>query len=258
LSLLYTGTITNWNDQRLVVDNPWLSSCNVTVRLVRRSDDGAATEVFQDYLSKENPQWNVFKRDLVTQWPQNNFACAGKQDPGMIQCIASQRGAIGYVDMAQARTSGLPEAAIQNVTKSFVSPTPAGCSAAAAASPTPTGTTPTTVGGTQVPWVPGTLGDWSTASITYAPDSPSSPAKSYPICAFSYVFLLQTWSTGYGATMPGGVARATVDYFVVALMDSTQAALAAAGYAPLPPNVLATARAGIDSVSYFNVTTAGI
>jgi phosphate transport system substrate-binding protein len=258
LSLMYSGVITSWDDDRLVADNPWLATCDETVRLIRRLDNAGATTVFQDYLSKQNPQWNAYKRGVAgTSWPTNAFACAGQGDEGMVNCLRSVAGGIAYVEFAPAFESGLPLAAVQNVTRSFVAPTTGGCSAAASAAVTPPGTAPQSSAGATAPWLPGTTGDWSAVTITDAPDAPSG-AKSYPICSFSYAFVLQDWFSGYGGTVGGGVTRSVVDYFWVALMDGTQAKLSSAGYAPLPANVREVARAGVLSISYFYFTTAGV
>jgi hypothetical protein len=109
-----------------------------------------------------------------------------------------------------------------------------------------------------VPWYPATLGDWSAVTITDAPDPASGGSPSYPICSFSYAFVLQDWFSGYGGTVGGSVTRSVVDYFWVALQDGTQAKLSSAGYAPLPANVREIARAGVLAISYFYFTTAGV
>jgi phosphate transport system substrate-binding protein len=255
LSLIYSGTITQWDDPQLQQANPWLASCDETVRVARRADPSGATGVFQDYLSKRNPQWLAFKNGGT--WPAEIFACKGLGDLGMVNCINNNRGAIGYLEMAVALENAMQIAQVDNVTGSYVGAGAVGCSAAAAAAVTPPGTGPYPVSGVgPLPFVPSTEGDWSTVSITDARDGLSGP-KSYPICSFSYAFVVQSWWAGYGRTVGIGMARSVVDYLSVALRDSTQAKLAVAGYAALPPSVREVGRQGLASISYFNLTTAG-
>jgi ABC-type phosphate transport system substrate-binding protein len=258
LSLIYSGTIVTWDDTRLVnPDNMWLANCHESIRLTRRADAGGATTVFQDYLSKRNPQWNIYKRQLLGSWPSNNFACAGIGETGMANCLTF-RGAIGYVEIAVARSAGLQTGKLENGSLAFVAATAAGCSAAAGAAVLPPGTSPVTLpDGTKSPWVPATMGDWSVVSITDAPNGITGPA-SYPFCSFSYVFVLQHWFSGFGGTVPGPVARGVVDYLLVALQPATQAKLAGVGFAPLPEKVRQISLDGVNHISFSRLTTFGV
>lgn len=260
LSLIYSGVITKWNDRALVTDNAWLAGCNEPIRLTKRSDVAGATAVFQDYLSKRNPHWVPFKQGVAgQQWPTLNFACSGGGEGGMVNCIKTFRGSIGYVRMSVAASSGLTIAKVENSSGSFVSAGATSCSAAAAAAVLPPGTTPmalppTSPGiPTRTPYWPATIGDWSTVSMTDAPDG-ADGSKSYPICSFSYLFVLQQWYGGYGGNLGSNAARGVVDYFTVALYDSTQASLTGSGLAPLPAKGRELSRAGIGSVSFYYFT----
>lgn len=258
LALIYSRVITTWNHPLLVLDNPWLVRCAQTIKLTKRADQAGATAVFQDYLSRRNPEWAQYRRGITGQrWPTLDFACSGLGDRGMANCVRNVRGAIGYVSLPQAKAFGLKIGKVENSTGSFAAPGPEGCSAAAATAVTPPGTSPATLpDGTVTPWVPATLGDWSTVSITDAPDGLSS-APSYPICAFTYVFIIQWWYGGYGNFASQGMVRTVVDYFTAAFSDAGQSRLTRFGYAPLPPRIRQISREGIASVSWYNVTTAG-
>jgi ABC-type phosphate transport system substrate-binding protein len=252
LALIYQGVITSWNDTILSTDNEWLATCNQRIRLARRADDAAATDAFQDYLAKRNPNWIPYRRGVTPQrWPTSAFACSGLGDAGMINCVRSFRGSIGYVSIATAKALRLKVALVENASGSLVPPTPAACTAAAATAVPPPGTSPVALpNGTTTAWVPATQGDWSTVSIADAIDG-------YPICSFTYLIILQNWLQGYAGFMSTATTRATVDYFTVALSKPTQASLAAAGYASLPESMRKVAMEGISAVSFYRYTTTG-
>jgi ABC-type phosphate transport system substrate-binding protein len=163
LALMYQNVITSWNDPILGVDNPWLSTCNQRIRLARRADDAAATDAFQDYLAKRNPVWTPYRRGVTPQrWPTSAFACSGLGDAGMVNCVRSFRGSVGYVSIATAKALRLKVALVENAGGALVPPTPAACTAAAATATPPPGTSPVTLpNGTRTAWMPATQGDWS-------------------------------------------------------------------------------------------------
>jgi ABC-type phosphate transport system substrate-binding protein len=249
LSLIYSGGITSWSDPALVADNPQLASCRESVVLTKRSDVAGSTLVLKDYLAKRNPQWQAFKLPGFTeQWPTLSFACSGAGDAGMVNCIRSQPGAIGYVQLGTALASGLKVGLVENLSGTFVTPSPATCSAAAQSAVVPPGVQSVDVGGFyRTRAVPATMGDWSTVSIT-DPVNGSGSTASYPICTFSYVIVFYASANAYGFTLPGGVLRNTIDYLWVALESPTQAGLTALGLAPLPANILAASREGVLSM----------
>ncbi|HVF11726.1 MAG TPA: substrate-binding domain-containing protein [Actinomycetota bacterium] len=264
LSAIYSGTITRWNDPLLQIDNPGIASCALPIILTKRETGAGTTVTFQDYLSKRNPQWTPYRRGLMLQpWPTLNFPCTGIGDnPGMVGCVADRVGAIGYLRMADAQAAGLPVAAVENVTADFVTPSAQTCGAAAAAAVTPPGVNgenvPPTFEGmpTRTPAWPATYGDWSSASMTDAPSTPAT-GSSYPICGFSFAFVLQSWQNGYGGSVSGFVTRSVVDYLTVALMPSTQGQLPGFNLAPLPPNVRKISQEGVRSISLNNFTSLG-
>lgn len=263
LALIYSGVITNWNHDLLVSDNGWLATCRSSIRLTKRAEISGATETFQDYLAKRNPEWTPYSRDALSAWPTLNFACSGFGDEGMVNCISSRPGAIGYVKMSVAAANGLSVANVQNSTQSFVAPSAASCSAAASAAVIPAGASisqaPPEVGAIVGPGVtgwPSTLGDWSAASMTDAPDE-ALGGKSYPICSFGYAIMFQSWFNAYAGTLNAGIGRSMIDYFSVALSDGTQVRLTEFGLAPLPPRIRGIGRDGLNSISFRNFTPLG-
>ncbi len=246
LSLIFSGSITRWSDPTLVQDNPKLATCNVPIRLVKRADSAPATTIFKDFLAKRNPQWQTLKLEGANQqWPTLNFACSGGGDAGMANCIRSFRGAIGYVQLSVAVARGLTLGLVENVAGSFVAPSAATCGAAANSATIPPGIQSSNVAGVyNTKAVPAAMGDWSTVSITDAPNGAGGP-PSYPICGLSYAFVFYSMGNAYGLNIPGPVMRNVIDYFWVALYDTTQRKLASFGYAPLPAKILQASREAV-------------
>ncbi|MFN2641861.1 MAG: substrate-binding domain-containing protein, partial [Actinomycetota bacterium] len=166
LGLMYAGLVKTWDDRLLQLDNPWLATCAQTIRLARRVDDAAATDTFQDYLAKRNPYFQPYRDGLAPErWPTSAFACSGLLDAGMVNCVNSFRGSIGYMSLAIARQSRMKLALVENASGAFVAPSAATCTAAAATAVPPPGTGREVVGGdVEVPWVPATQSDWSAIS----------------------------------------------------------------------------------------------
>src|SRR5207253_7863673 len=56
LSGIYLGTITKWNDPKLVADNPVLKEVDKDISVVYRSDGSGTTYIWTDYLSSVSPE----------------------------------------------------------------------------------------------------------------------------------------------------------------------------------------------------------
>ena len=57
LSAIYLGDIQNWNDPRLVADNPVLANVHQPIVVIHRSDGSGTTFGFTDYLSSVSADW---------------------------------------------------------------------------------------------------------------------------------------------------------------------------------------------------------
>ena len=121
----------------------------------------------------------------------------------MAQIIKSTPGAIGYVDYADAKASGLTFASVKNKAGNYVAPSPASASAAA-------------------------------AGVTVAPDLTfhavwAPGANAYPITYQSWDLVYQSQSSANTAAM----LKAYIGY----LLGAGQKLLPSLGYAPLPASI---------------------
>lgn len=239
IALMYAGAITRWNDPALTALNPALAACSKAVRLVARSDVSGTTFAFKDYLSKRNPAYKAYTTpDRNTLWPAQELGTApvlrGKGNGGVASVVATTDGAIGYVDYSTARSAGLAWALVDGPHGLGVSPSAAdgraNCDLSAVGAVTP----------------PSTLSSgWDQVSIT---DSPNP--LGYPVCTFTYALVYNNLKTAYAGAMSEGQANTLVDFLGLAVDDQGQAGLPAGGYAKLPVNIQAIAKAGLASIAF--------
>ncbi len=72
--------------------------------------------------------WTLGSSSTI-KWPTS--ARAGNGNPGVAQIVKSTPGAIGYVDYADAKASGLSMAEVKNSSGAYIAPSPSSASAAA-------------------------------------------------------------------------------------------------------------------------------
>jgi len=200
---IFAGLITAWNDPAIKALNPTITLPNVPIAVVHRSDASGTTNIFSDYLTKESPSWvstlgagkSVGK---TIAWP---VGIGGKGNEGVSAAVGQNSGAIGYVELAYARSQNLTYADVKNKAGQFVEP----CVKTAAAA---------TVGITNYP--PDLRIDVVDASTN--PDA-------YPITGL-------TWALIYQNQTDHGKAAALVNFFSWVLTKGQDQA-ATANYTPL-------------------------
>lgn len=258
LSAVFGGTITRWDDPLLVRDNPALVNCKKPIRLVKRADFAGSTLTLKDYLSKRNPQWQYYKQPAQnTFWPTITNSCPALDEDGMADCILSTQNSIGYLLYHTTKVAGIRTAALDNVTsqtettpaKTFIPPSPQGCTQAASSAFIPPGVDKRPI---VVPpyftfetqsFSP-TRGDWSTVSLTDAPSG-------YPMCSFGYAFIYISVQGAYvGQQYLPNTGRTAVDYLWIAVSSDGQKALPAFDYGRLPESVAEISRLGISELRY--------
>jgi phosphate transport system substrate-binding protein len=167
LADMFLGKITTWNDPAIAKLNPGATLPATHVTPVFRSDASGTSYNFTDYLSHVSPAWKT-KVGASTQ-PAFPAGQGAKGSSGVAGIVSHTEGAITYVDVAYATTSGFAYAAMQNAAHSFTLPDVATCRAAAAAAGTPK----------------------PNEGISIV-DPPASAAAAYPICTFTYVIVPKT------------------------------------------------------------------
>ena len=118
---IFGGTITKWNDPAITKLNPGLALPGMAITLSHRSDGSGTTFVFSNYLAKQSP---AFLRDVgagnTVNWPAN--AVGGKGNPGVAANVQKIKGAIGYVDIADAMKNNMTFVALKNKAGNYIVP----------------------------------------------------------------------------------------------------------------------------------------
>ena len=204
---IFLGTITKWNDAKIVALNEGVKLPDQAITVVHRSDGSGTTAIFTDYLSKVSAAW---KSDVGSgtsvKWPAAG-AIGGKGNEQVAATVQKTPGAIGYVELIYAMANKIPFGAVQNKNGKFVTATLESVSASAA-------------GLKEVP-------DDLRMSLTNAEGD-----EAYPISGL-------TWLLIYQNQKDGAKGQALVD-FVTWVTHDGQSLAPTLFYAPLPKALLPT------------------
>jgi phosphate transport system substrate-binding protein len=128
IAKIFQRDIKKWNDPAIAADNPGVKLPAADIVVVHRSDGSGTTDNFTKYLvDAAGASWKL-KSGATVEWSADTQA--GNGNAGVAQIIKSTAGAVGYVDLSDAKASGLKYAAIKNRTGKFVEPTAESASAA--------------------------------------------------------------------------------------------------------------------------------
>jgi len=118
---IFRGAITKWNDPAIARLNPGVTLPDLAITVSHRSDGSGTTFVFTHYLAKQSL---AFKRDVgagnTVDWPAN--AVGGKGNPGVAANVQKIKGAIGYVDIADATINKMNFVALKNRAGNYIVP----------------------------------------------------------------------------------------------------------------------------------------
>ncbi len=118
LAGLYDGSISTWNDPRIVALNPDLKLPDLSVAPLHRADGSGTTFVFTDYLGRVSPEWSkAVGRGTSVDWPAGSGT---RGNDGIASYVANTEGSIGYVEYAYAERNHLPMVQLQNKAGDFV------------------------------------------------------------------------------------------------------------------------------------------
>jgi len=198
---IFQGKITKWNDPAIASLNSGVSLPSTPITTAVRSDSSGTTQNFTLFLKDAVPTVWTLGSSSTIKWPST--ARAGSGNPGVAQIVKSTAGAIGYVDYATAKASGLSFASVQNSSGAFVAPSPASASAAAD-------------------------GATIASNLTFAA-AWAAGASSYPIT-------YQSWDLVY-AQQPSANDAALLKAYLGYLLGAGQQLLGNLGYAPLPSSL---------------------
>ena len=125
---IFQRDIKKWSDPAIAADNPGAKLPDADIVVVHRSDGSGTTDNFTKYLDAAAKGIWRLKSGSTVEWPADTQA--GNGNAGVAQIVKSTAGSIGYVDLSDARASGLRYASIENQAGKFVEPTAGSAQAA--------------------------------------------------------------------------------------------------------------------------------
>ena len=201
IAKIFQREITKWSDKAIAADNPGAKLPDTAIVVAHRADGSGTTQNFTEYLNGAAKGVWKLKSGSTVEWPADTQA--GQGNGGVAQIVKSTKGAIGYVDLSDAKASALKYASIKNKAGKFVEATPAGASAAG--------------DGIEV----------KDNLLFSALDAKGD--KSYPITA-------QTWVIVY-AKQPDKAKGEALKAYLTFLVSDGQSLLTEIDYAPLPQSL---------------------
>jgi phosphate transport system substrate-binding protein len=216
ISAIFQREVTKWNDPVIAADNPGVTLPDTEIVVARRADGSGTTENFSKFLNAAagpdaGGTWKLGGASEL-EWPEGTQA--GDGNSGVAQIVASTEGAIGYVDLSDAKANNLTFASVKNKAGKYVEPTLDGATAAAEGT---------------------TIKDDLTFFLGWADGD-----ASYPIAA-------QTWIIAYTKQADAAKAEAIRGFLTFLLTDAQQTA-ADIDYAPLPTALQAKALENISKI----------
>jgi phosphate transport system substrate-binding protein len=128
IAKIFQREIKKWDDPAIAADNPGVKLPATDIVVAHRSDGSGTTEQFTLYLTKAAADaWKLGSASSLA-WPADTQA--GNGNSGVAQIVKSTPGAIGYVDLPDAKASGLVYAAVKNQAGKYIEPTAASAQAA--------------------------------------------------------------------------------------------------------------------------------
>jgi phosphate transport system substrate-binding protein len=210
---IFRGAITKWNDPAIAKLNPGVALPNLAITVSHRSDGSGTTYAFTNYLAKQSV---AFMREVgagnTVNWPAN--AVGGKGNPGVAANVQKIKGAIGYVDIADAMKNKMDFVALKNRAGNYIVPNQQSVADAAAGA------------------------DFKVKGM--APDLlDQSHKNAWPITTATFML-------GYEKA-DAAKQKGVVDFFTWSLNNGQKMA-ADLGFVPLPPNVVKMVEAEMKNI----------
>jgi phosphate transport system substrate-binding protein len=216
ISAIFQREITKWDDPLIAADNPGVTLPSTDIVVAVRADASGTTQNFTKFLeAAAGPDaggtWKLgAAKD--TAFPADTQR--GDGNSGVAQIVSSTEGAIGYVDLSDAKANNLVFASVKNKAGKYVEPTLGATTAAAENAK---------------------IADDLTYFLGWADGD-----ASYPIAA-------QTWIIAYTKQADAAKAEALRGFLTYLLTDGQEAA-SAIDFAPLPADLQAKALLNIAKI----------
>ena len=209
IAAIFQREITKWNDPIIAADNPGVTLPATDIVVARRADGSGTTDNFSKFLNASagpdaGGTWKLGSGSEL-EWPADTQA--GDGNSGVAQIVASTEGAIGYVDLSDAKANNLSFALVKNKAGKYIEPTLEATTAAAENAK---------------------INDDLTFFLGWADGD-----QAYPIAA-------QTWIIAYTKQADAAKAEA-VRGFLTYLLTDGQTVAPTLDYAPLPAALQAKA-----------------
>lgn len=128
IAKIFQRDIKKWDDAAIAADNPGAKLPATDIVVAHRADGSGTTDIFTKFLDGAAPSVWKLKSGSTVEWSADTQA--GQGNAGVAQIVKSTAGAIGYVDLSDAKASGLRYASVKNQAGKYVEPTSASASAA--------------------------------------------------------------------------------------------------------------------------------
>jgi phosphate transport system substrate-binding protein len=214
LGKIFSATVTTWNDPSIQALNPSAKLPATNIVPVVRQDSSGTSENFTKYLSAASPSSFSVKPASQPEWPAA-ITTRSPGNAGVAGSVKSTDGAIGYVDLADAKSAGLAFASVKNKAGKAIQPTVKSAVAALA--------------GAEVK-----------DDLTYNPLD-AAGAEAYPITS-------PTWVIVYAKQTDPAKAK-LLKSFLGYLVGDGQKLAEANDYAALPTDLAAKAKAQIEKIT---------
>jgi phosphate transport system substrate-binding protein len=212
IAKIFQRDIKKWNDKDIAADNPGVKLPDADIVVAHRADGSGTTEQFTKFLDLAAKDVWKLKSGSTVEWAADTQA--GNGNPGVAQLVKSTKGAIGYVDLPDAKATGLKFVSVKNQAGKFVDPSSESASAAG--------------DGIEVK-----------DNLTYVSVNATGDAA-YPITA-------PTWCTAYAKQTDKAKGIALKAYFKYMLTDG-QSLVKELDFAPLPKGLADKAVAQLDKI----------
>jgi phosphate transport system substrate-binding protein len=132
LAEVFMGTISQWNDPKLLALNPGKALPNQAITVVHRADGSGTTFNFTDYLTAVSKDWSdKVGKGAAVKWPAAS-SVGGKGNEGVAANVNRVKGSIGYVEYAYVKKNNMNFLQLQNADGKYVAPDDLTFAAAAA------------------------------------------------------------------------------------------------------------------------------
>lgn len=216
LAKIFNMEITQWNDPALVADNPDANLPDTRITPVNRSDGSGTTENFTEYLAEA--AGDAWPHEPGDTWPLSGSQSA-QGTSGVVQTVQGGEGAIGYADASKAGDLGIAKIKVGD---DFIGYSAEAAAAVVDASPRQEGR--------------------ADHDIVIDLDRTTEAAGAYPLVLISYsVACLK-----YEDANEGQLVQEFLRYLTSE--DGQNQAAAAAGSAPISPELREEIIAGIEAI----------